>query len=495
MGSIRAGVGLVSGIDTNQLINQLLTLQSGPKLRLQKRVEGLQATTAALKALEANLLTLTTAVQDLGNPMNFSTFTVTNTDEFQLAATANSDAIPGTYDFQSIRKASAFQALSKGFANADQQAVGTGQFIIQDGGHLHEPTALDLLNGGNGVRRGTIRITDRAGKSSDVNLSNAFTVDDVLAAINSDETIDVTATTLGAKIVLTDNTGASAANLSAVDLGGGRAAADLGIAQSVASDTLNGNDVFVLTGDFNFDQINDGNGIRRLAGAPDVRITLADASTIDVNLDSAFNLDNVVSAINDHADNGGKVTASLSNGRLQLTDNTTGAATFQVADINGTSVVQTLGLDVAATGNTISGRRLLAGINAVLLSNLRGGQGIDVVGQLSIADRSGTTATVDLTGAESLDEVLAAINAATSSTGTKLQLTAQVNANGTGIEIRDTSGSTAGNLIVADVGGGTLAAQLGIAINAAQDSVNGGSLNRRYRNEASSIAGSAPGGG
>jgi flagellar hook-associated protein 2 len=495
MGSIRAGVGLISGIDTNSLVQQLIQLQSAPIQRLQQRAKNLQGVNTALKALEANLVTLSTAVQDLGNAATYTKFNVTNSNETQLTATATDAAQPGTYHFQTIRRATTFQAHSKGFANADQQAIGTGTLVIQNGGQLLKPTRLDALNAGDGVHRGVIRITDRAGNVADVDLRNAFTVDDVLTAINDSQNITVTATTRDGHLVLTDTSGSTSGSLTVADVGGTTTAADLGIAKSVAGNTLAGSDVFVLDGQFTLDQLNDGNGIRRLKGAPDVRITAGDGTQIDVNLDNAFNLSDVINAINDHPDNAGKVSASLVNGRLELTDLTGGsAATFQVEDVNGTSVVHALGLDVAASGSTISGRRLLAGIDSVLLHNLRGGQGIDTLGQLSLTDRAGNSTTLDLSGTESLDQVLAAINSAQTAGGTKLNLTARINSVGTGIEIIDTSGATAGNLVVADVGGSTLAAQLGIAVDAAQNSVNSGSLNLRRLNDASSLDKYAPGG-
>ena len=495
MGSIRSGIGLISGIDTSSLVTQLIALQRAPITRLQQRASGLTAVNTALKALEANLLTLSTSVQDLGNAATFSKFTVTNSDEAQLTAKAADDTQPGIYHFQTIRRASTFQALSKGFANADQQAIGTGTLVIQNGGQLHQPTRLDALNAGDGIQRGVIRITDRAGNVADVDLRNAFTVDDVLAAINDNPTISVTASTLGGRLILTDSSGGGG-SLSVADVGGTTTAADLGIAKSVAGNTLDGDDVFVLDGAFTLDQINDGNGLRRLNGAPDIRIIAGDGTQLDVNLDNAFNLADVVAAINDHADNAGKVSAALVNGRLELTDLTGGSAeTFRAEDVNGTSVVRALGIDVAASGTTITGRRLLAGIDSVLLHNLRGGQGIDSLGQLALTDRAGNSATVDLTETESLDEVLAAINSAVTGGGTKLQLTARVNSVGTGIEIVDTSGSTANNLVVADVGGSTLAAQLNIAVDAAQNSVDSGSLNLRRLNGASSLEKYAPGGG
>lgn len=493
MGTIRSGVGLISGLDTNNIIKQLLTLQRLPLKRLEARAAQFQATSTGLKSLEANLLTLATSIQALGNEDTFDKLAVNNSDPAQLTAKANDEAVPGTYLFQTLRKASTFQSLSRGFANADEQTIGTGTLVIQNGGHLNRPTTLDALNGGNGVRRGTIRITDRAGNIADVDLASAHTLADVVNAINAADDVSVTAEARGRGIVLTDTTGATDNDLSVVDLNGGAAAVDLGIAQSVSGDTLTGDDVYVLTGDFSLDQLNDGNGIRELNGAPDIRITAADDTSFEVKLDDAFSLNDVIAAINDHEDNAGVVTAALVDGRLELTDNSGGSATtFQIEDINSASVVEPLGLNQAAVGNTITGRGLLAGIDSVLLANLRGGQGIETLGQVALTDRAGNSTTIDLTGAESLHEVVDAING-TQASG--LQLTARINAVGTGIEIVDNSGATASNLIIADVGGGTTAADLNIAVDAAQDTVNSGSLKLRYRNESASLSNYVPGGG
>jgi flagellar hook-associated protein 2 len=98
-------------------------------------------------------------------------------------------------------------------------------------------------------------------------------------------------------------------------------------------------------------------------------------------------------------------------------------------------------------------------------------------------------ATLDLSSAESIDEVLNAINGASDdSTGDALSLTAQYNERGTGIEIVDSSGATTSNLIIADVGGGSVAADLGLTVDAAQTSVDSGSLGMRRIGQQTSLA-------
>lgn len=493
MSSVRTTTGLFSGIDIGGLTEQLISVQRRSAARLESRRDAAKKVKTGVETLEANLLGLSASITQLNAKSLYDTNKVTNSDTAQLSVTAKSTALRGSYSFQVLNLASSEQRVSKGFANVDKQAVGSGEITIARGGHLQSETRLSLLNGGSGVKRGSIKITDRSGQTATIDLSQAYSVDDVLAAINEQSGIDVTAHTDGGKIILTDDSGLTTSNLVVQDIGAGRTALDLGIRQSVASSTLSGSDVFYVTSDFTLDQLNDGNGVFQVESAPDLRVTLQDGSDFDINLDDVFNLGEFVSAINSHEDNGGKVTAALTNGRLVLTDNTTGTGTLAVSDINGASVKSALGLDNAVAGNVLTGDKLVAGIGSRLLRNLNGGDGVTQTGQIALTDRTGRSATIDLTGAESLDQVINAINSAESS-GTKLTLTARINAVGTGLEIVDTSGSTANNLIIADVGGSTLAADLGIDINAASTSINSGTLKLRHVNESTSLSDFAPDG-
>ncbi len=499
MTRLATSVGLISGIDIAGVVDSLISAQRAPAVRMEQRAKGFQAVEDGLSTLEANLLSLSTAIGWLDLESTFNSFAADNSDTTQIRATTNSDAVEGTYQFQAIRSATTHEVISKGFANTLQQTMGTGTLTIATGGQLEQPTLLSSLNGGNGIRRGVVRITDRSGQSADVNLANAYTLNDVLDAINNSTGISVVAGTADDRIVLTDTTGSTAFDLSVVDLSGSHAAEDLGIGKTIAASTLSGNAIYSVTGDFTLTQINDGNTVRLLEAAgdtdADIQITLSDATVLAIDLDGAATLNDVINRVNNHADNGGKVSSALVNGHLELTDLTGGSGTFSVEDANGASVVHQLGLDAAAVGGQITGTRLLAGLNSVLLRNLRGGQGILQTGQITLTDRSGTTATIDLTGVESLGEVINAVNAAEDAGGTKLQLSARINDTGTGIVIRDTSAATASNVIIADEAGSTLAAQLGIAVDAAVDSIDSGSLNLRTVNEATQIDNYAPDGG
>jgi len=494
MSTIRTGTGLFSGIDFATLTSQLIAAQRAPARRLESRLAGFQNIQVGVQTLEANILTLSTSVTQLKSATTFNQTRVTNSDPAQLSVTATASAKVGSYALQVHQLASSEQRLSRGFANSDQQKIGAGTITISQGGELSTATRLDTFNGGQGVQRGSIRVTDRSGASVTVDLSKAYSIDDVLSAINTSNSISVTARTDGGRIILEDTSGSTSVNLQVAEIGNGKTAADLGLKQSVAADQLTGSDVFYLTSDFTLDQLNDGNGIFQLTAAPDLKFTLQDGTQFEVNLDNLFNVGEVLSAINDHAGNGGKLAASLSGSQIVLTDSTVGAGTLAVENINGSTAVESLGLDNAASGGVLTGDRLLAGIGSRLLRNLRGGQGISTTGQVSLTDRTGRSTTIDLTAAQSLDEVINAINSAEDG-GTRLTLTARLNSKGTGIEVVDTSGASASNLVIADVGGSTLATELGIAVDAASASVDSGSLDLRRVSRTTSLDRYAPDGG
>ena len=158
--------------------------------------------------------------------------------------------------------------------------------------------------------------------------------------------------------------------------------------------------------------------------------------------------------------------------RIVLTDLTSDTGgTFSVVDLNDSHVVADLGLTPAASGATLSGKRILAGLKTSLLSTLNGGAGLSNLGQINLTDRSGASATVNLAAAETLDDVLDAINAA------GLNISASINAARNGIELNDSTSVPSGNLIVANGDGTTTTAdRLGLTANLATSTKNGGNL-------------------
>ncbi|MEX2185843.1 MAG: flagellin hook IN motif-containing protein, partial [Pirellulales bacterium] len=291
-------------------------------------------------------------------------------------------------------------------------------------------------------------------------------------AINDNAELGVTAVVEGDQFKLIDNTGGSG-NLRVQEVGSGTTAADLGLSGiNVAANEATGTDVFALSALTKLSRLNDGNGVELQSGN-DLAITLADSTTLSVDLGSAETLGAVLTALN--AANPAKLSAAIAadGSRLELTDLTTGGTTFAVANVGVGTAAEELGLTVASAGDTITGRRLSSGLRDTLAASLRGGQGLGTLGVVNITNRNSVTSNVDLSAAETLAEVVDAIN--DQATG----VTASINSARNGILLTDTTGATASNLIVANGDANNSATALGIVANVAATTVNSGTLSRQ----------------
>src|SRR5580704_13967303 len=206
---VQSTVGPVSGINYQNLITALEASQQRQVTDVQNDIAAIEGQQTGYQTLEANLAPVTTAIQSLAPPSAFQTFQVQLSDPTQLNVTAGSSAAPGSYQFQALQLASTQTDLSQGFVNATSQTIGTGTLTISAGGGLAPATLLGALNGNAGVQAGKIRITDAAGHATTVDLSNAYTVNDVINAINNNGVAEVTASTSGGHLVITDESGGS----------------------------------------------------------------------------------------------------------------------------------------------------------------------------------------------------------------------------------------------------------------------------------------------
>lgn len=591
MSSISIGTGLVSGLPIKDLVDSLIAVQQRPITQLQTRLQGISGRRTALLQLSAQLLSVQNSASRLKGVDFFRRTQTASSNPAALLASAGANTTPGQYTFTVRSLASSQQLLSTGFATTSASPIGAGVLTFEgDQGRLNRSTPLALLNGEEGVQRGTIRITDRSGTSAVVDLTSASTIDDVVNLINAQDGVQVSARIVGDHLVVSDQTGLSSGSLTIAEVGGGRAASDLGILGVSATGTLAGTELISLSNGTRLSQLNDGNGVRRLQGQPDFSAALADGTSLNFDLSDRLSLDtplsilnrgggvfagsihvtnragqqadidlsgaqtigdvktaietavgglsvnisgsqlslvdssastgatkieevgtgqtaanlgllgsstsgaitgkdiyfvetldDLVRVINSSGGNNGKLTAALSSGgfAIELTDHTSGANSFQLNALGGSKALEDLGLIGAPVGNTIQSRRLIAGLNTVLLRSLNGGAGVQL-GQVQLTDRSGATSVLDLSGAQTLQDVLDAINTAPTA------IQASISSSGLGIELTDGSGGT-GNLIVADVTGST-AADLHIAANSAATNVGSGNLQKQYFSAATLLA-------
>jgi len=483
MGRIQTNIGLITGIPIGDTVDKLMELAARPRDLLVERTGVLEAEQVAVSELSALLLSVQYATRKLGNEDIYDRRKITSSNDNVLAATITGTPPLGNYSYTPLQMAQSQQLLSSAF-RSDTDPIGAGQLTFRFGDHVQRSASLELLGGGEGFARGNIRITDRSGASAEIDLSTVQTVAEVIEAINGNGTINVTAAAHGDHIRLIDNTGQTTSNLKVEEVGGGTAAASLGLAGlDVAASQADGQDLLWLSEDVELGALNDGNGVHTNRVLADISYQLRDGTTGSIDLspivsgssrvDEEFTLGEILDVIN--AAEPGKLEVKISSDgdRLIATDLTGGAGTFTLTAANDSGALADLGLDGTAVDGEITGRRILGGAATVLLSSLGGGNGLGPLGTITLTDRSGASDTVDLSGTgapvETLDEVIEIINAA------GVAIVAQVNEARNGIELVDTSGGS-GNLIVANGDATGTADKLGIAVDADVTSVNSGDL-------------------
>lgn len=486
MSSIQSNVGLISGIPIQDTVDQLIQVAARPRNLISQRVSGFQSERNAVDTLSALVLGLRSSLNRFNSTKTFNSREATSSNKDALSASVASGKTPkaGSYTFTPLQTASAHQLVSSSFEDLSD-ALGTGTLDFRIGGHVNKGIALSNINGGAGFEAGQLRITDRTGATSVIDLRAARTVDDVLSAINSDSTLNVTASTEGDAFTLTDNT-TGTGSLTVAEVGSGTTAASLGLAglSTSTSDPTVGSDIFRLYENTKLSSLNDGVGIRisdSLTNVDDLTFSLADGTTGGVDLSGAETLGDLIDAINNDLDIRAKVQARISadGNRIEVEDITVGSGTFAVTNgVIGTAA-EDLGLTGTASGAVITGDRLVSGLRDTLVSSLNGGRGYGELGAISITDRDGNPAVnVDLSGAETLGEIVSAIN------GSGANVTAAINASRNGIAITDTSGGT-GSLVIADADAQNTATTLGFAVDDTVSSVNSGTLNRQVVSESS----------
>jgi flagellar hook-associated protein 2 len=446
-----------------------MAIASKPRDALTSQNTNLTSQQTAVTTLSALLLSVQYITTNLGKSTVYSSQNATSSDTTALAATVTGTPASGTYQYTPLQAAQSQQFLSSGFQSASS-SLGGGTMTFRYGNTVNQGVSLSNLNGGKGITPGKIRITDRSGASAQIDLSNAQNIDDVLQAINSASTINVTATAVDGHIQLTDNTGQTVSDLKVQEVGSGTTAASLGLAGiDVAGTTASGQNVYTLSNNSLLSSLNDGMGVRTNTALPDITYMLHDGTsgTIDLSpilpnsstVQKESTLGDIAKEISDQT--GGKLQLAISGDgqRLVLSDTTAAAnpnGTLTIGNDTGSTAASDLGLVVnAASGASVTGSRILGGLKTVLLSDLNGGQGLGSLGFVKLTDRNGHSVNVSLSGSETLDDVINKINGqiqtANAQPGAQtVGITAQINQAGNGIQLVDTTGATSGTLTAAN---------------------------------------------
>lgn len=140
---INAG-GLVSGMDTNSIVKQLLQLERQPLTNVEKRQSGLQRQISTLGTLSSRLSELSSALKGLSSQESLVKTNTSSSDESSITLSTTGNAQPSQYRVEVQEVAQSAQLRSGSFASLDT-VVEEGTMTINAWGE--DPVEIQVAAG------------------------------------------------------------------------------------------------------------------------------------------------------------------------------------------------------------------------------------------------------------------------------------------------------------------------------------------------------------
>ncbi len=142
--AISATSGLVSNIDYQSLITQLVSIRRQSIQQLSSKKSTLESANSAYSSLNSKVLDLKSAADALRTSTGFSAFTATSSDTTLLSATASSSATSGTHSIVVSALAKAHKIAANGVASdTSTVAAGAGSFKFKVGSGTEQSVSVD----------------------------------------------------------------------------------------------------------------------------------------------------------------------------------------------------------------------------------------------------------------------------------------------------------------------------------------------------------------
>ncbi len=160
--------GLVSGLDTDSIISQLMTIEAQPQTDLKTRLSDHQTQVKALQDLNSKIAALAAQASDLNNATTWRPLKATSSST-AVAATATTGTAAGSFDITVVATAVAHQLTFSGTAKPGDHVTGASNDVtLTVGGTPRTITSDGTLTGlvnalnaaGTGVKASTISLDD-----------------------------------------------------------------------------------------------------------------------------------------------------------------------------------------------------------------------------------------------------------------------------------------------------------------------------------------------
>ena len=172
--------GLGSGLDTQSIISQLVSLKRSPITALKTRQTTLETQKGIVKSISSSLLTLKSSVGKLADSSTFSIVKAQSSDTSRVAVTATNDAAAGGLSVEVLSLAQARRLSSRSFSSLSGALGLTGEMVVNGKGL--EVKATDSL----------VDLRDR------INNSGLGISAQILSVATTDNRLILTADTVGA---------------------------------------------------------------------------------------------------------------------------------------------------------------------------------------------------------------------------------------------------------------------------------------------------------
>ncbi len=315
---------------------------------------------------------------------------------------------------------------------------------------LSAATPLSLLNRGEGVRGGAIAISNNS-ETFELNLSGAYNLGEVADAINARQlggrTLTATIGASGLEIAYQDGLPGF---INVSEVGGGNTAGDLGIATAgnLATSPIVGKDLDPKASlNTPLLQLLGGSGV----ASGESFIIKQGTKTYNISTNGANTVEDLLNIIRR---SGAKVETSLDPTGKHLAIRSTESGTTLTIGENGGNLASRLGLRTFDTDTP--------------LSRLNFGQGVfisDTTDDLLITRTDGTSLSINLDGALTVNDVINRINNNSTNFNAATRVVASLASNGNGLKLSALEGAQP--LSVANVGGSQAAWGLGLVARGA----------------------------
>jgi flagellar hook-associated protein 2 len=181
--------GLSSGLDTNKIITELMSIEQAPMTRMQASVTAYQNQVSAWTTVRGALSALQSAAAALTNSSNIGAMVTATTSSGAAAATVTGTPALGAVSFTIDQLAAAHQAASASTFSGGADLVGAGTFSLTVGSTTTPYT--------------TTAGTTLSQLASQINASNAGVAAAVVAVDASTSKLVLTATAMGAAAAFT----------------------------------------------------------------------------------------------------------------------------------------------------------------------------------------------------------------------------------------------------------------------------------------------------